>query len=176
MWFKKKEVKEVIFNKEAIMQDLPKLAAKMYPKEVIQIHHEFNTAADRLLEEANKCLSDAASKDVDKVSRLTSLGFKQSNQVTELAPSIEKAKLSKEQLELLEYFKMNYPNNKFITEEQVKAICYKYNLVCGDVSRFKGFVPEKNLKEIESFKLKNNDCDIFLYYYATEYITESQAK
>lgn len=131
--------------------------SKSYPKEVLAIHNEFETAADKLLEEANKTLEQAAKADVNKVSRLESLGFKQANQVTELRPLIQQAQLSKEQIELLNYYKQNYPLNKFITEEQVKAICYKYNLVCGPVNRFKGFVPEKNLKQIESFKLKKDD-------------------
>jgi len=68
--------------------------------------------------------------------------------------------LSQEQVQLLSYYQANYPLNKFITEEQVKTICHKYNLVCGDVSRFKGFVPEKNLREIESFKLQEKDISL----------------
>jgi hypothetical protein len=133
------------------------LTQKAYPKEVLQIHHEFHTAADNLLLEAKQIIAEAATKNVSKVNRLESLGFKQAAQVTELKPLQQKAELSKEQIESLNYFALNYPNNKFITEEQVKIICHKYNLVCGDVSRFKGFVPEKNLKDIEKFSLKENE-------------------
>jgi hypothetical protein len=128
-----------------------------YPKEVLEIHHEFFTAADKLVSEANVILENAAKQDITKVSRLEKFGFKQANQVTELKPLIEAAKLSEEQLQLLKDYSMKYPNNKFITEEQVKAICYKYNLVCGVVGRYKGFVPEKNLKQIEDFKLRKED-------------------
>lgn len=117
--------------------------AKSYPPEVLEIHHEFHTAAENILKEAKSIISEAATKNVSKVNRLEKLGFKQANQVTELKPLIKKAELSKEQIELVGYYKVNYPNNKFITEEQVKTICHKYNLVCGDVERFKGFVPEK---------------------------------
>lgn len=140
-----------------------------YPKEVIEIHYEFKTAADKLLIEAKSIIADASSKDTDKVYRLESLGFKQSAQVTELKPLIQQAQLSKEQVELLEHYSLSYPNNKFITEEQVKSICHKYNLVCGPVSRFKGFVPEKNLKEIERFKLDEKDTigDIAIFIEAT---------
>lgn len=149
--------KEAVFNQEAIMEELPIIAKHLYPKEVMEIHHEFETAADKLLEEAKSIIQEAATKDVDKVSRLEKLGFKQVNQVTQLKPLLQKAELSKEQVELLKYYRQEYPFNKFITEEQVRIICHKYNLVCGDVSRFTGFVPEKNLREIEKFKLKSND-------------------
>jgi hypothetical protein len=147
--------KEAIFNQEAIIKDMPKAVSKaLYPKEVMEIHHEFETAADKLLLEATSIIAEAATKDTTKVNRLEALGFKQAGQVTELKPLLQKAELSKEQVELVNYYKRNYPFNKFITEEQVKSICYKYNLVCGDVDRFKGFVSEKNLREIEKFKLK----------------------
>lgn len=137
---------------EAVSQTVSK-----YSQEVMQIHHEFETAAENLLISAKEVIKEAESKDTLKASRLESLGFKQAAQVTELNPLIQKAALSQEQLQLLSYYQANYPLNKFITEEQVKAICYKYNLVCGPVKRFKGFVPEKNLKEIEAFKLKKKD-------------------
>jgi len=58
------------------------------------------------------------------------------------------------------YYRKNYPFNKFITVAQVRGICFKYNLVCGNVNLFKGFVPEKNLIEIENFKgVKDKDID-----------------
>ncbi len=157
----KKEIKNSIFNQDVIISELPKIANSLYPKEVLEIHHEFECAADKLLEEANKIISEAGTKDVQKVSRLESLGFKQASQVVELKPLIQKAELSKEQINLVAYYKREYSLNKFITEEQVKTICHKYNLVHGDVDRFKGFVPEKNLREIENFKLKENDFQYF---------------
>jgi len=155
--------KDAILNKEAIMKDMPKAVSKaIYPKEVMEIHHEFETAADKLLLEATSIIAEAATKDTSKVNRLEALGFKQAGQVTELKPLLQKAELSKEQVELVNYYKREYPFNKFITEEQVKSICYKYNLVCGDVDRFKGFVPEKNLREIERFKLKKNEHNVLI--------------
>lgn len=150
--------KEAILNKENIMNELPaSVSSKIYPIEVQQIHHEFNSAADNLLLEAKSIIEEARTKNVSKVNRLELLGFKQASQVTELKPLQQKAELSKEQLESLAYYQREYPFNKFITEEQVKTICHKYNLVCGDVSKFKGFVPEKNLSDIEKFSLKDNE-------------------
>src|SRR5258708_6348237 len=83
-----------------------------------------------LLLEANLIIKEAESKDVNKVSRLESLGFRQVKQVVEVRPLLEKANLSKEQIELVNYYKREYPFQKFITEKQVKTICHKYNLVC----------------------------------------------
>jgi hypothetical protein len=163
----KEKIKEAVFDKEAIISELPVLASKMYPKEVLEIHNEFNTAADKLLEEAQAIINKGSTKNVKKVNRLESLGFKQANEVSELKPLLHQVELSKEQIELVNYYKREYPFNKFITEEQVQAICHKYNLVCGDVSIFKGFVPEKNLKEIENFKLKQKDFQEFYCWAGT---------
>lgn len=151
------KLKDAVFNKQAIMEDLPGIASKLYPKEVLEIHNEFDTAADKILEEAISIINKSSTIDFSKLHRLKKLGFANTKDVVEQEPIIKKVNLSKEQIELVNYYKRNYPLNKFITEEQVKEICHKYNLVCGDVTRFKGFVPDKNLKEIERFELKNNE-------------------
>lgn len=156
-FFKKKpeQSKKLIVATESVLETVPN--TKNYPKEVLEIHHEFSIAAETLLSTAKSIIDEASTKDVSKVNRLEKLGFKQAEQVSELKPLIQKAELSKEQIELVKYYQREYPLNKFITEEQVKAICYKWNLVCGEVSRFKGFVPEKNLRDIEKFNLKQQD-------------------
>jgi hypothetical protein len=128
-----------------------------YPPEVQMIHKEFFTASEKLLEEANSVLEEARKINVNKVNSLKSLGFIQAREVKELGPLIQKKNLSKELVNLVEYYRLSYPNNKFITEGQVKEICFKYNLVCGDVGRYKGFVPHKNLLDIQKFELKNKD-------------------
>jgi len=130
---------------------------KEYPAIVQEIHHEFSIASDELLREAKSIIAEAETKDVDKVKRLENLGFKQVQQVTEVRPLLQKAELSAEQIGLVRYYAVEYPNNKFITEQQVQLICYKYGLVCGEVGLYKGFVPEKNLREIERFALKSAD-------------------
>jgi hypothetical protein len=148
-------------SKESILESVSN--TKNYPKEVLAIHNEFHIAAELLLNDAKATIAEASTKDVSKVNRLEKLGFKQANQVTELKPLIQKAALSKEQIGLLNYYQVNYPNNKFITEEQVMAICHKWNLVCGEVGRYKGFVPEKNLRDIEKFSLNPNDKKKLLF-------------
>lgn len=123
-----------------------------YPKEVIEIHNEFNTAGDKLIAEACEIIEKAQAPEIDKAKRLSFLGFKQAKQVEESTTILKQAVLSEKVAELVKKYQVQYPNNKFITEEQVQAICFKYNLICGEVGKFRGFVPEKNLKQIEDFK------------------------
>lgn len=125
-------------------------------EEIIEkIHNEFDTAGEKLLAEAKQIL--AREDDTSKGDRLKSLGFTKSASA-ELASTIklEKAQ-SRETAERVEYFQQHYPNYKFITEAIVKQICEKYNLVCGDVGYYKGDVPEKNVAEMEVFKLRYED-------------------
>lgn len=155
--FKKKEPKVQV---ETIVEEV----TSKYPKEVQEIHHAFETAADKLLEEAKSVIDQSSNFNLEKVKRLTALGFKQAKEVGSGQKIIKKVELSKEQIESINYYNKNYPNNKFITEEQVMEICHKYNLVCGDIDIFKGFVPEKNLQDIENFKLKKEDIIPFTGY------------
>ena len=117
-----------------------------------EIHNEFNTAADKLLKEANNMLSTLADVDKTKAEELIALGFRKVGQVESFKENNKKRKTSEEALSIVSYFKETYPDYKFITEPQVKEICDKYNLIYGGVSRFTGFVPRKNLDEIKSFK------------------------
>lgn len=147
-----------------ISETIVKESTSKYPKEVEEIHHAFDTAADRLLEEAKAVIDQSSSLNLEKVKRLSALGFKKVEEVSKSQEVIKKVKLSKEQTDLVHYYRNKYPKNKFITEEQVKEICNKYNLVCGDVSNFKGFVPEKNLQDIEKFRLAKEE-EFWMYSY-----------
>lgn len=140
-------------------------AKKENPLEVVaKIHAEFDAATDNILKQANDVLSGI--KDCDKGERLSKVGFVSS------APAVEAVgiKKTKEQMEkvarLVSKYSNSYPNNKFITEEVVVSICKKYGLVFGGVGAYIGDVPEKNLREIEAFKLKEEDCvEHFCGYY-----------
>ena len=133
-------------------------AASKYPAVVEEVHNEFMTAGDRILKEAEVILEEAKESNIDKGKRLAAVGFVKAPEAVRATEVQQKMVWTKEVAELVGYYRVNYPNNKFITEEQVKAICEKYGLVCGDISMYKGFVPEKKLVDIENFKLK--DCDI----------------
>lgn len=122
-----------------------------------QIHHEFNTAGENLLKEALEIINSAPILDAEKTKRLEQLGFRQTAEVVKFR-EIESTKLKAAELaKIVEDYSFRYPNHKFITEEAVKRICEKYNLVCAEVSRYKGFVPDKNLREIEAFKIQDKD-------------------
>lgn len=130
---------------------------KSYPKEVQEIHHAFETAGDKILAEAQTILKDCETKTIHKGKRLLSLGFKQSKEAIIADGVIGKEATAKETADLVISYKVKYPNNKFITEKQVEAICEKWNLVCAPVDRYKGFVPENKVIEIERFKFNSND-------------------
>lgn len=126
---------------------------KKYPKVVEEIHQTFYTAGDKLLKEATEIINQNGPTSIDKAKRLEKLGFKNSLEVKKL----ESIKMTQDLANLIQYYQINYPNNKFITEEQVVSICKKYNLSCAPIERYKGFVPETKLQEIEGFKIKDKD-------------------
>lgn len=128
-----------------------------YPSVVDEIHNEFFTAGDKILEEANEVLVKCKLKDVDKGKRLASVGFINVPQAVEAVKVEQTMITSKEMAELVQYYAIHYPNNKFITEDQVNEICKKYGLVSGSIGLYKGFVPEIKLELIEKFRLKPND-------------------
>lgn len=149
-----------------------------YPIIVDQIHKEFDQAAELLLNEAIEIINKANSKlsnipqhaeNKNKAERLSKLGFNQCDEAVKY--KIKSEQISKERqettkvkaersaiVEAVEYFRNKYPLYKFITVDQIEQICAKYNLVYAEISRYKGFVPDKNLKEVENFKVKGEDC------------------
>lgn len=153
--FKKKQQPIIHADVQEVLEAIPN--THNYPKEVLQIHHEFNMAAEVLAIEAKKKIDKANECNISKIESLKDLGFKQAKEVEDTKDILEDCKLSQEQLSLLAIYQFRYPNNKFITEGQVKTICHKYNLVCATVNRYKGFVPQKNIEDIKKFKLKSED-------------------
>lgn len=111
---------------------------------VEDVHREFMTASDLMLSEAKSVL---ASSVLDKGERLGSLGFSNSRDTVESEEIKKKIKLAK----IIEKYMISDPFNKLITSEKVDEICAKYSLLHAEIHRFTGFVPEKNLREIESF-------------------------
>lgn len=122
---------------------------------IAEIHESFDTANEKLLNDAKEIL--AGSYDIEKGERLNKIGFVSARKAVEASSLIEQKQKSKELAKLIEYYQINYPNNKFITVDKVKEICQKYGLICGEIRYYIGDVPEKNLAEIEKFKLKKQD-------------------
>ncbi len=146
-----------IFRKSLKGQDVTaevKVAEKKYPDVVYQIHNEFNMAGEKLLQESRLILDECAKVDKQKGTLLKQLGFTNTPQAKTIIETEQKELSATMTAELVNSYTFKYPNHKFITENMVGDICKKYNLVCGDVSLYKGFVPEKNLKEIAAFEPK----------------------
>lgn len=115
---------------------------------VQEIHNEFYTAADTLLRNVQNLPNVR-----EKSEALKSLGFIASKDIR----TADLVDVQKQQASLVTYYAQRYPFNKFITSQQVEAICGKYNLVCGPVSIYMGDVPDEKLKQISAFKLRSED-------------------
>lgn len=60
--------------------------------------------------------------------------------------------------EIAQKYLVFYPNNKFISWSQARDICKKYGLELTGVENYTGTIPEKNLREIEQFNLREKDA------------------
>lgn len=144
-----------------------KKSSKKTQAELIQeVHTSFYTEVDRLLEEAKitHSLDTNLSDLITKRNRLKSLGFTNTKECTDAEKEISRLNTLKEEnnnkkelIEAINYFSFKYPQYKFITEDSVKSICFKYGLIYGEVSKYIGTVPDKNLKHIEEFKISDED-------------------
>lgn len=123
---------------------------------VKEIHNEIDSAQDRLLDEAKRIINSYSS--IDKAERLEKIGFIASAAVVENKKRKDILVRSKEQADLIEYYKINYPLLKFITEGELDRICKKYRLIYMPIQNYIGDVPEKNLREIETAQ-KRKECD-----------------
>lgn len=131
-----------------------------------EIHESFYTQVDKLLASAKVSRSLDTDKQalIDKCNRLKSLGFTATKEVVEAEREIKRLsdlKIENEQkqvlIEAINHFSRRYPHYKFITEDSVKRICEKYNLIYGEIGRYIGTVPDRNLKHIEDFKIREED-------------------
>lgn len=136
-----------------------------------EIHNEFDTAPQRLLDEAlaiietNTVKVTLESEIENKANRLEKIGFV-SNALVHKKNEINKRneeklniiKLTQDEANLIKYYSETYPFLKFLTESELDRICDKYGLVYAPVGNYRMPVPDKNLSEIETAQpLKNND-------------------
>lgn len=155
--------------------ELEKRIQESKNKLIDEIHNEFYTEVDKLLEFAKtlKPLDTDKQELLDKANRLKKLEFVSVESTIEAKKEqqrlfeLEKENTEKQTLKkAIEYFSNKYPLYKFITEDSVKKICEKYNLIYGEVQYYKGDVPDKNLKEIENFKINEKDKLYLLHYFS----------
>jgi hypothetical protein len=57
----------------------------------------------------------------------------------------------------VDYLNFKYPQYRIISKESVEKLCEKYNLVFADSNAYTGTIPNRNLKEISNFKIKDED-------------------
>lgn len=132
------------------------------------IHKRFDIAGERLLMQAKRIIANGKEPNTDKVERLKALGFGATKPIKEMQER-DKAKTdAHETIEAIEYYRTYYPSYKFISTKQIQSICKKYGLLYGDSKNYLGDIPEKNLCEIENFKLREED-----YYEEPKGIWES---
>lgn len=118
------------------------------------IHNEFDSATERLLAEAKTIIEKPIT---DKGERMAKIGFGSTAEAKEaLVIKSEKQAAANLAHRIMDY-SVRYPNNKFITEQEVKKICEKYSLVFGESKDYIGDIPDENLLEIEAFALKEED-------------------
>lgn len=118
---------------------------------IAQIHNEFNSAGDILLASAKAVLEGTDAAVIEKGKRLEAAGFGNTHQAKQTQSQAAEAEKARAQQQLIMDYALRYPTNRFITRAQVDIIAAKYNLVVGDTSAYTGFVPDKNLREIEAF-------------------------
>jgi hypothetical protein len=122
-----------------------------YPKIIHDIHSEFESASDFLLQQAEMQLKESVMNNRNKAERLAALGFDGCKEVGELRLIQSNEAKAKYINETIAKYRQAYPLHKFITREVIDTICEKYSLVFAKSHLYKGFVPEKNISEIESF-------------------------
>lgn len=145
-----------------MLKFLRKAAALVTPAPTVQeIHDSFDTATQKAVEQAKNIIAKANYANLEKrVSILRSLGFNNMPEVLEHDEGKSERAKAAATITTSEKWSQAYPQYKFITLENVVALCKKYGLFCAPVGRYKGSIPEKNLQEIASFKVKDED----IYY------------
>ncbi len=116
--------------------------------------------------------------------RLLNLGFTQTPDAQKYIVTKEQIVKSKEEADVIMYYKRRYPFNKFLTEAELERICNKYNLVHAPISAYKGNVPDKNIREIENAPLLNSEdrpskrlwCEVVYHSPSSIGVTSQQAK
>lgn len=124
-------------------------------KLVQKIHEDFDSAQDRLLAEAQNILEIPSDYKREKAQRLLNLGFEKSSLVVNHKLVTKINSEAKSAAQLIEDYKENYSELKFITEKELDRICKKWKLIYAPVKNYKKDIPEKNLSEIENVKPLN---------------------
>lgn len=153
--FKNKEQNKIVKTQNDMKLDVDVFEKKSNNEIIQEIHDSYDEAYISILSWAKSIIEKENNVDILKGERLINLGFTNTIKAIFSEKEIKLKKEAKEKAELINYYLINYPFQKFITNNDVKNINKKYNLVCVTSDCYIGDIPEKNLEEIENFKIKN---------------------
>jgi hypothetical protein len=157
-------LKSIFSGNETTVMEQPVQPHKTEQELIEEIHNEFDTAPDRILQQALSIIGEQQSSKVsleseieDKAIRLRNLGFVK-NGIVDKLEKIEERNHQKDLIinmetkmaEGIRYYARTYPFLKFLPVSELDRICDKYGLVYAPVKHYKMPVPDKNLKEIEN--------------------------
>lgn len=139
-----------------------------------KIHNEIDFAEDKLLQMARQIIQSHVPN--TKAERLKKIGFINVDIVKKNEKQKQILIKNREQAELIEYYKQNYPFQKFLTEEELERICKKYKLIFAPISHYIKDIPEKNLNEIEKLSIlknedKANDITFTKIFYSSSFLS-----
>jgi len=149
--------------KDTIKRITPQVKIKALSNEkyndtiVAVMHNDFYESSERLLQASKKIIAAKNEKISKEAGQLSKRGFINLPMVKATKEQLKKQQLAEKTAKCVEHYSTFYPNNKFISINVIENICKKYNLIFGEVSLFKGYIPEKNRKEIIKFKVKKKD-------------------
>ena len=147
------------WNIKEVIPEEPKITIE-------EIHEAFYNKVDELLAmcQIQKDESSEIEELIKKHDRLSKLGFSNSSIAKKCEyekkriEGIKRENQSKQNLiNVISYFKQKYPHYKFISTAGVNELCKKYGFIYADASFYKGNIPDKNLKEMENFKIEKED-------------------
>lgn len=138
-----------------------KLLNKIAQRKVVRIHHAFDTAAERLLQEAQEIIATKPEIGETEISKLNQLeilekiGFINSKNFVEAKKVKDSFETKRGKIvdasgiqELVLRYQHYFPFYKFLTIDQLVHICMKYNLVFHPVEQYIGEIPAKNIAEM----------------------------
>src|SRR4051812_37380994 len=95
-----------------------------------QIHEDFYSAQERIYVDAIGMTKKYPIR--KQADRFKAIGFTSAKPVQQLKDFERKKFDAPFIIAAIEYYGHRYPQNKFITEEEIKALCKKYGLLYGD--------------------------------------------
>jgi hypothetical protein len=128
-----------------------------------QVHKELDNAINEILKEANISVKSSEEPDqsiIEGSSIANRFGFVNSKISRKGSEEIRKEKDlagKEEYLRAVNYYNETYPLYSFINEDKVNEILEKYDLYMADSMFYIGDIPEKNLGEMDNFKVKQKD-------------------